>query len=187
PPAPEAQAPGAGETAPPSAGAQPESAGAQPEAAPAQPEAAPAQPEAAAPAPPEPPRAAPAPAPTPPLVAPEPEAPAGFPWSLAFGTVAFIAALVISYLYLRERMDRPAPAPRLPRSPAGALTPSGVEGISPADLRGAADATSVLEQRLDEEVRARVALEERLAEAGEELKVLRDRVHRVERRREEAH
>ncbi|HXX47654.1 MAG TPA: hypothetical protein VEN47_05475 [Myxococcota bacterium] len=145
-------------------------------------EAAPAPsapaPEAAAPVP-ELPRAAP----QPPALEPVP----GFPWALGFGTLAFIAALVVSYLYLRERMDRPAAAPRLPRSPAGALTPSGVDPISPADLRDAADATSVLEQRLDEEVRARVALEERLAQAGEELKVLRDRVHRVERRREEVH
>ena len=53
-------------------------------------------------------------------------------------------------------------------------------------MRRAADASSVLEQRLDDEVRARVALEERLAQASEEMKVLRDRLHRVERKRDEA-
>jgi len=169
---------------------QPEASGESGEAAPAPSGPAPeaAAPEAAAPG-------APAPEPAPPTpelprAAPPPPAPEpapGFPWALAFGTLAFIAALVVSYVVLRERVERPRAAPRPPRSPAGALTPSGVEPISPADLRGAADATSVLEQRLDEEVRARVALEERLAQAGEELKVLRDRVHRVERRREELH
>ena len=180
PPEEEPQAPGA-EPAP---GEEPQ-AQAAPPPEPALPagsgEAAPA-PEAPAPVP-----VLPRPAPElrPPPAAPEP-AP-GFPWALGFGTLAFIAALVVSYLYVRERLERPAAAPRLPRSPAGALTPSGVEPISPADLQEAADATSVLERRLDEEVRARVALEERLMQAGEELKVLRDRVHRVERRREEVH
>jgi hypothetical protein len=42
----------------------------------------------------------------------------------------------------------------------------------------------MLEKRLDEEVRARLELEQRFAGANEELKVLRDRLHRLERRRE---
>ena len=51
-------------------------------------------------------------------------------------------------------------------------------------MRRAADAASVLEKRLDDEVRARLELEQRFAQANEELKVLRDRLHRLERRRE---
>ena len=68
-------------------------------------------------------------------------------------------------------------------------TQNGVDAaddFSDEDVRRAADAASVLEQRLDDEVRARVALEERLAQASEEMKVLRDRLNRVERKRDEA-
>ena len=164
-----------------------------PQEAPPQ-EAAPTGPETAAPAepapepapqpPPEPPPAAVTPPPElvpPPAPAPPPET--GFPWGLALGTLAALAALGGLGVAL-QRMRAPAePAPFRPRPKP---TPTGVEAISVDELRGAADPTSVLEQRLDDEVRARLALEERLSQAGEELKVLRDRLHRVERRREEA-
>jgi hypothetical protein len=199
--APEAEPEPEPEAGPPAEEVAPESGPEEPEAPPSaetpQPEEPKAEPAPAPEAPPEsqPEAAAPPPAPPPPAVQPPvvpppravaPEPAPGFPWALSFGTLAFIAALVVSYLYVRERLDRPAEPQRLPRSPAGGLTPSGVDPITPAELRTAAEATGVLEQRLDEEVRARVALEERLAQAGEELKVLRDRVHRVERRRDEA-
>ncbi|MFI5315276.1 MAG: hypothetical protein ACHQ6T_06230, partial [Myxococcota bacterium] len=120
--------------------------------------------------------AAPAPAP-----APENE---GFPWILALVSLGSVGALIALGLVLWLRA---APAPRATTAAALRSTLISVDSISTADLRGAADATSVLEQRLDDEVRARVALEERLSQAGEELKVLRDRLHRVERRREDAH
>jgi len=199
--APEAEPEPEPEAGPPAEEVAPESGPEEPEAPPSaetpQPEEPKAEPAPAPEAPPEsqPEAAAPPPAPPPPAVQPPvvpppravaPEPAPGFPWALSFGTLAFIAALVVSYLYVRELLDRPAEPQRLPRSPAGGLTPSGVDPITPAELRTAAEATGVLEQRLDEEVRARVALEERLAQAGEELKVLRDRVHRVERRRDEA-
>ncbi len=41
----------------------------------------------------------------------------------------------------------------------------------------------LLDKRLDEEVRARMQLEERMQQANEEIKVLRDRLARIERRR----
>jgi hypothetical protein len=156
-----------------------ESEAAAPEAAPGPAEAEPVAPGPAAETQPEPapePEAAPAPA-TP----PESE---GFPWILALVSLGSVGALVALALVLRMRSAPPQGA-----TTAAALrsTLIGVDSISTAELRGAADATSVLEQRLDEEVRARVALEERLSQAGEELKVLRDRLHRVERRREDAH
>src|SRR5262249_35745389 len=125
-----------------------------------------------------PPPSMPVPAPPPPA---QPET--GFPWGLALGTLALLAALGgLGFALWRMR----SPQPELVLRPRPRPTPTGVEAISVEELRGAADATTVLEQRLDDEVRARLALEERLAQAGEELKVLRDRLHRVERRREEA-
>jgi hypothetical protein len=56
--------------------------------------------------------------------------------------------------------------------------------ISPPRSSPPAITTDV--KRLDEEVRARLELEQRFAHANEELKVLRDRLHRLERRREGA-
>jgi hypothetical protein len=144
------------------------------EAAP--PESAPSE---TAPPEPSPPAPAPAPSPLPPEVPPE----SGFPWGLLLGSLGALAGLAaLGAALWRMR----APAPAAPFRPRPNPTPIGVESISLDELRGAADPTTVLEQRLDEEVRARLALEERLAHAGEELKVLRDRLHRVERRRDEA-
>jgi len=165
PPAPEDAAP---EVTVPSEAAAPEPA---PEA---EAESEPA-PEAAAAAP---------PSPTP-EVAPEPLPPdSGFPWLLALGTLAVAALVGALGLALRKRPAEPAALARVGPTRS---TPLGVEGISSDELRLAADATGVLEQLLDQEVRARVALEERLGEASEELKVLRDRLNRLDRRRDEAH
>src|SRR5262249_55678033 len=100
-------------------------------------------------------QAMPAPAPPPP-----PET--AFPGGLALGTVALLAALGgLGFALWRMR----SPQPELMLRPRARPTPMGVEAISVDELRGAADATSVLEQRLDDEVRARLALEERLAQA----------------------
>jgi len=153
------------------------------------PEATAPEAEAAAPEPQrEPEAAAPAPAPAQPApaVVPEPLPPpdSGFPWGLALGTVAAIALVGALGFAVRKRSSEPA---RVTRGVPPRATPLGVEGISSDELRLAADAADVLERRLDQEVRARVALEERLGEASEELKVLRDRLNRVERRRDEAH
>jgi hypothetical protein len=123
---------------------------------------------------------APAPAPTPEPLPPE----TGFPWGLALGTLAALAGLAALGIAIRSRS---APPPRVTRhTPPARPTPFGVDSITAEEIKAAAEASNALEQRLDEEVRARVALEDRLAQAGEELKVLRDRLHRVERRRDEA-
>jgi len=150
-----------------------------PEAEPQTPEApvAAAEPEVTAP------EHAPA-AESPPEPAPEPLPPeTGFPWLLALGALVAAASVGGLGLWLWRHSAEPQ---LVTRSPAGRPKPLGAEGISSDELRFAADATVVLEQRLDQEVRARVALEERLGEASEELKVLRDRLSRIERRREEA-
>ncbi|HTO53895.1 MAG TPA: hypothetical protein VMR50_10955 [Myxococcota bacterium] len=143
------------------------------------PEAAPAE----AKAPPEPPVAATPPAV--PSVAPIPTAApeGGFPWLLVLAAIAAVAG--VGWLGMTLGRSREQPAPRL--TPARARpTPLGVDAISLEELRRAADPASRIEQRLDDEVRARVALEEKLVQAGEELKVLRDRLHRIERKRDEA-
>jgi hypothetical protein len=142
------------------------------------PESAPAE----APPPPEPPVAA-----TPPTVPavvpiPPPTPEGGFPWLLVLAAIAAVGG--VGWLGLTLGRSREEPPPRL--TPARARpTPLGVDAISLEELRRAAD-PSRIEQRLDDEVRARVALEEKLAQAGEELKVLRDRLHRIERKRDEA-
>jgi hypothetical protein len=150
--------------------AEPETA--QPEAPP---ESAPEPPVAATP-----PAAVPVPAPAPPPPAPEP---GGFPWLLTL--VALVAVAGVGWLGVALTRHREAPAGP-PLTPARARPLAlGPEAISIDELRRAAD-PSRIEQRLDDEVRARVALEEKLAQAGEELKVLRDRLHRIERKRDEA-
>jgi hypothetical protein len=129
----------------------------------------------------------PAPAPVP---APLPEPETGFPWLLALGALAVTGAVGgIAFVVLRRSEQAPLlvrPPSARPTPAAARPTPFGVDGISREEVRLAADATGALEQRLDQEARARVALEERLSEASEELKVLRDRLSRVERKRDEA-
>ncbi len=133
---------------------------------------------------PPPPQQAEAPPEVAPAPAPAPQAPedGGFPWLTALGALVAAAGVgALGYLALRREA-----APILVRSPGAARAPVGADDISREELRLAADTSEVIEKRLDEEVRARMALEERLGEASEELKVLRDRLNRVERKREEA-
>jgi hypothetical protein len=66
---------------------------------------------------------------------------------------------------------------------ARAILEGPVETITVADLsRGSTDRTGILERRLDDEVRARMQVEERVIQLQEELKIVRDRLHRVSRR-----
>lgn len=178
-PAPEpapAETPPAPQDAAPQEAAPPEPAPA-PEPAPeAHPEAPPVPPPEVAPAP----QPAPEPAPPAPETMPEHEA---FPWTPLLAVLLGGAALGGVVLAVRARGARPSSRVAAAIATHVGVTASGDFGE--ADVRLAADATSWLEQRLDEEVRARLALEERLAQAGEELKVLRDRLYRVERKREE--
>ncbi len=57
------------------------------------------------------------------------------------------------------------------------------ETISQEELFRSNTGVDLLDKRLDEEVRARMQLEERTANTNEELKVLRERLARLERRR----
>ncbi len=59
-----------------------------------------------------------------------------------------------------------------------------MDEITPAEILAVGDPEVLLERRVDDEVRARLDLEQRLVQANEELKTLRDRLHRLERRRE---
>ena len=131
--------------------------------------------------------AAPEPAPPGAEMPPQAEVPPAafeFPWLLVLASVGLLAVLAALFVAYRGRATR---GESVARSLARKVTPLGVEGISREEIRFAADATGVIEQRLDQEVRARVALEERLTEASEELKVLRDRLNRVERTRDDTH
>ena len=136
------------------------------------------------------------PAPTkPPMVAKpavpatRPAAPsAPFPYGLAVAALAGLGLLIAAVvLFLRRRAGRDDEVfSVLPRDEADALLATPSDEISPAELLAAGDHDGMLEKRLDEEVRARLELEQRFAHANEELKVLRDRLHRLERRREGA-
>jgi hypothetical protein len=118
----------------------------------------------------------PLPAPTP---LPKPPTPFGYWIALVAGLGAL--ALLVVLAFRRRALRREAePVVRAAPEPA----PTGVDEIAPEEIYGTGERERALEQRLDQEVRARVALEERMAAANEELKVLRDRLHRVERRRE---
>ncbi len=169
---------------------------AKPEPAPApvaQPEPAPAPVAKPAPVP----SPALAPAPTP-IAKPAPATPsgdAGFPYSWLLWALLGLASLAGALFLLlrrrgREQINWESPVfPPIDRAdddelPAARVTR--VDEISPAEILAAGDHEAMLEKRLDEEVRARLELEQRFASANEELKVLRDRLHRLERRREAA-
>ena len=62
--------------------------------------------------------------------------------------------------------------------------PRAPETITPDEILAAADRIDLLDKRIDEEVRARMQLEECVLHANEELKVMRDRLHRASRRTE---
>jgi hypothetical protein len=73
-------------------------------------------------------------------------------------------------LYLtRGRRHRP-PESAEPRIP---------ESITPGEVLSASDRLDLLEKRIDEEVRARMHLENRVVQVQEDLKVVRDRVSRI--------
>jgi len=153
-----------------------------PEVAPPAPEPPKLEPAPVRPPTPEP-EVAPPPKPERPLPPPTPAQRAPFPFRYWISLVAAAGALaLLVVLGLRRRALRREAEPVALARPEP--TPPGIEEIAPEEIYGSGERERALEQRLDDEVRARVALEERLAQAHEELKVLRDRVHRVERRRE---
>lgn len=76
------------------------------------------------------------------------------------------------YLTRQRRSETPGDLPRTP------------ESITPEEVLNASDRLNLLEKRIDEEVRSRVQLEDRIVEVQEDLKVVRDRVNRITRRGE---
>jgi hypothetical protein len=134
----------------------------------------------------------PAPSPAPPTPAerpsPPPTPPAGtepaaepvavdrglWPWLLAAGLVLGVALL--GWMRWRSR--------ELDDADAALAAASGVDAITPADLAGSIERIDALENRLDDEVRARMTLEERVTKLSEEHKVLRDRIRRAANRGE---
>jgi len=60
------------------------------------------------------------------------------------------------------------------------------ETITPDEVLRASDRIDLLEKRIDEEVRARMQVEQRLGQIQEDLKVVRDRIVRLVRRGEPA-
>lgn len=126
----------------------------------------------------------PPPPPAPPTAAkpaPEPVAPAESAWQRWIGqglaTIAGLAgaaALIVLWIALRRRRVAAAPAfDAIDELPSDEPT-----SIRPLEI-GAEDRLESVEKRLDEEARARIALEERVSELQEELKLLRDRTNRL--------
>ena len=135
-----------------------------------------------------------APPPTPEIAKPPAPAPAArrpgaaFPYGLAFAALLGLFLLIAAAVaFTRQRAARSESRFSVfPQEEADVLAETNVDEISPAEILAAGDHDGLLEKRLDEEVRARLELEQRFAHANEELKVLRDRLHRLERRREGA-
>ncbi len=126
----------------------------------------------------------PAAAPAPPAVPEAAAAPPGRAWPdvpggplglLVVGLGGVFAVLIVLGLLRRGRAREPDPElTRRVEYPG--------DTIAPAELKArAGDPVELLTKRLDEEVRLRFELEDRVAELREELKVLRDRARRLER------
>lgn len=123
----------------------------------------------------------PTPEPTPQVgpAQPEPVVPAGDGMSgfvVALGLVAATAAVGLGWFALRRLRYEPPAEP----APLEAVPP---DTITREELgRGTEDRLVALESRLDEEVRSRSRVEERLLSLHEDLKVVRDRLQRASRR-----
>ena len=144
------------------------------------------------PDPPEAPALAPIPVPEPPAApetrgtveaAPEPAPPrARFslpPGALLAGVAVLAVGLALSaLLWLRPRAGQQQRAV----ASAPADWPRAAETITLEEIAGASDQVDLLDRRIDQEVRARIHLEQRLGEMQEELKVMRDRLQRAKRR-----
>lgn len=130
----------------------------------------------------------PASKPTPAAATPESPFPYGFALAALLGLLLLVAA--ITWIVRRRAATREPPLVLFPPSEDAfneADLPEAVpaDDILPGEIVAASEHEAALEKRLDEEVRARVELEQRMAGANEELKVLRDRLHRLETRRRE--
>jgi hypothetical protein len=90
------------------------------------------------------------------------------------GAPLLLVGLALSLIRGRRRLPPEATEPRIP------------ESITPGEVLSASDRLDLLEKRIDEEVRARMHLENRVVEVQENLKVVRDRVSRLSLRGEAA-
>ena len=86
--------------------------------------------------------------------------------------VPFALAALVIWWVSRQRARVPGP-----RTRADLLVPP--ESISPEEVATSSDRVDLLEKRIDQEVRARVTVEERITHMQEDLKVIRDRLNRV--------
>ncbi len=100
---------------------------------------------------------------------------------LAGLSVLAVGLALSALLWLRSRAGQPQRAAVSPDS-APADWPRAAETITPEEIAGASDQVDLLGRRIDQEVRARLHLEQRLGEMQEELKVMRARLQRAKRR-----
>jgi hypothetical protein len=95
-------------------------------------------------------------------------------WSLAGVALLGGAGLVLA----RARRREPAPQAPSRESSPDTITPEDLGRGSGADE----DRLLALESRLDDEARSRTRVEDRLGQIQEDMKVVRDRLHRLSRR-----
>lgn len=104
------------------------------------------------------------------------------PGALLAGVAVLAVGLALSaLLWLRSRAGQQRRAVASADS-APADWPRAAETITLEEIAGASDQVALLDRRIDQEVRARIHLEQRLGEMQEELKVMRDRLQRAKRR-----
>ena len=97
-------------------------------------------------------------------------------------SVIILALFVVAWYRIRSSRRRRVAAQA--RATALSTRPRAPETITPEEIVGTSDRADILDKRIDEEVRARMHLEERLSQLHEEVKVMRSRLHRIERRGE---
>jgi len=113
---------------------------------------------------------------------PTPHAPGGpMRWLPIAGTV--VVAILLGTILLMTRRRRAAVTGAVPADEPPDDEMFDPETITQAEIDAGADRVEILERRLDDEVRARVQIEDQLTSAREEQKVLRDRLRRLSRER----
>ena len=113
---------------------------------------------------------------------PPPSLPGDGPGALLLFAAGLAVLLLASGAAILVRRRRRSSSIDLASGDFGTGEAVGPETITREELEGG-NRVELLEKRLDDEVRARVQLEERLAGMLEEQKVLRDRLRRVKRER----
>ena len=104
------------------------------------------------------------------------------PGALLAGVAVLAVGLALSaLLWLRSRAGQQQRAVASADS-APADWPRAAETITLEEIAGASDQVDLMDRRIDQEVRARIHIEQRLGEMQEELKVMRDRLQRAKRR-----